>query len=129
MSQRCGIDREALISLVPRQPQTPLVFRQSIEQLFTLDGTVGLHQAGLSGGNITVQCCRFTGPRSRCSLSVFQGAGQSSSSDTLQYLKRTGCVTLLRNEFEVSEVGLTHSRGYGAVPIGVIAAKHAVNDV
>src|SRR5271166_1686288 len=46
-----------------------------------------------------------------------------------QYLKRSGCVTLLRDEFEVLEVGLTHSRGYRAVPIGVIAAKHAVNDV
>src|SRR5664279_5196224 len=92
--------------------------RQRIEQLFTLDGTIDLHQAGLSVGDITVQCHRFGRPRSRSGLSVFQGAGQSSSSDPFQYLKRTGCVTLLRKEFEVLEVGLTHSRGYGAVPIG-----------
>src|SRR5208337_3538314 len=72
---------------------------------------------------------RFGRPRSRSGLSVFQGAGQSSPSDTFQYSKRSGCVTLLRNEFEVLEVGLTHSRGYGTVPIGVIVAKHAVNDV
>ena len=41
----------------------------------------------------------------------------------------TGCVSLLRNEFEVLEVSLAHGSGDGTVPIGVIAAKHAVNDV
>ncbi len=118
-------------SLVHARPRSPLVFNEVVEQLCAF--RLRCWSASVGPGDRQHRLPAWLPaliPLTGNAFSVFKSPSESSASNTFQNCERSGRIAILGDEFKVSQVGLTHRRSNGAIPVRLIdAEEHSLNHI